>query len=45
MKIFTSILVRNYSWKLSSDLDLINRSQFIPTWQDVKINLIKLPKV
>ena len=42
MKIFISILVRNYSWKLSSDLDLANCSDFIPTWQDAKISLIKL---
>ena len=42
MKIFVSILARNYSWKLSSDLDLTNRSDFIPTWQDTQINLIKL---
>ncbi|MGF1488499.1 MAG: cytochrome P450 [Prochloraceae cyanobacterium] len=39
MKIFASTLVSNYSWKLSSDSDLENRSEFIPTWQNVKINI------
>ena len=45
MKIFNSILLRNYDWKLLSELDLETSSQFIPTWQDVKIILIKSPQV
>ena len=43
MKIFASILTRNYSWKLLSDFDLnlSNSSSFVPTWEDAKMNLIK----
>lgn len=44
MKIFASILVRNYSWKLRADIDLATPSDFIPTWQDVKIHIEQTKK-